>query len=154
MRVILQKDVSNLGDAGDVKEVADGFARNFLFPQRLAVRASEGKTKMALHQKKLADLKKDKRKKDMESVSSGLNGKEFEISVKTGGGDKLFGAVTPADVAALLKTAGFEVDKRKIEFPEPIRNLGSFKLKVRLAEGILPTITVHVKKEEVVSTEA
>ncbi|TGK00842.1 50S ribosomal protein L9 [Leptospira semungkisensis] len=154
MRVILQKDVSNLGDAGDIKEVADGFARNYLFPQRLAVRASEGKTKMALHQKKLADLKKDKRKKTMESVSSGLNGKEFEISVKTGGGDKLFGAVTPADVAALLKNGGFEVDKRKIEFAEPIRNLGSYKLKVRLAEGILPTITIHVKKEEGASTEA
>lgn len=63
MRVILQKDVSNLGDAGDVKEVADGFARNYLFPQRLAVRASEGKTKMALHQRKLADLKKENAKK-------------------------------------------------------------------------------------------
>ncbi len=148
MKVILQKDVSNLGDAGDIKEVADGYARNYLFPQKFAIRASEGSTKMALHQKKLADLKKDKRKKSMESISSGLNGKEFEIFVKTGGGDKLFGAVTPADVAALLKTGGFEVDKRKIEFAEPIRNLGSYKLKVRLAEGILPTITVHVKKEE------
>ncbi|TGK09928.1 50S ribosomal protein L9 [Leptospira fletcheri] len=153
MRVVLQKDVSNLGDAGDIKEVADGFARNFLFPKRLAVRADEGKTKMAIHQKKLADLKKEKRKKVMESVSSGLNGKEFEIVVKTGGGDKLFGAVTAADVAALMKKDGFDVDKRKIEFPEPIRNLGSYKLKVRLAEGIFPTITVHVKKEEEAATE-
>ncbi|PJZ70230.1 50S ribosomal protein L9 [Leptospira perolatii] len=153
MKVILQKDVSNLGDAGDIKEVADGFARNFLFPKRLAVRASEGSTKMAVHQKKLAELKKEKRQKAMESVSGNLNGKEFSILVKTGGGDKLFGAVTPMDVASLLKKEGYEVEKRKIEFPEPIRSLGTYKLKIRLAEGILPTITIHVKKEEGVVAE-
>ncbi|MBM9577257.1 50S ribosomal protein L9 [Leptospira sp. 201903070] len=148
MRVILQKDVINLGDAGDLKEVADGYARNFLFPKKLAVRANEGNTKAALHQKKLGELKREKRKKAMEGFSSNVNGKEYEIVVKTGGGDKLFGAVTPMDVASLLKKDGIELDKRKIEIAEPIRSLGSYKIKIRLAEGIQPVITLHVKKEE------
>ncbi|RHX90827.1 50S ribosomal protein L9 [Leptospira stimsonii] len=148
MRVILQKDVINLGDAGDLKEVADGYARNFLFPKKLAVRANEGNTKAALHQKKLGELKREKRKKAMEGFSSNLVGKEYEIVVKTGGGDKLFGAVTPMDVASILKKDGIELDKRKIEIAEPIRSLGSYKIKIRLAEGIQPVITLHVKKEE------
>lgn len=148
MRVILQKDVINLGDAGDLKEVADGYARNFLFPKKLAVRANEGNTKAALHQKKLGELKREKRKKAMEGFSSNVNGKEYEIVVKTGGGDKLFGAVTPMDIASLLKKDGIELDKRKIEIAEPIRSLGSYKIKIRLAEGIQPVITLHVKKEE------
>ncbi|MCG6167646.1 50S ribosomal protein L9 [Leptospira sp. FAT2] len=148
MRVILQKDVINLGDAGDTKEVADGYARNFLFPKRLAVRANEGNTKAALHQKKLGELKREKRKKAMEGVSASLNGKEYDILVKTGGGDKLFGAVTPIDVASILKKNGVELDKRKIEIAEPIRNLGSYKIKIRLADGIQPVITLNVKKEE------
>ncbi|MBM9502006.1 50S ribosomal protein L9 [Leptospira sp. 201903071] len=149
MRVILQKDVINLGDAGDLKEVADGYARNFLFPKKLAVRANEGNTKAALHQKKLGELKREKRKKAMEGYSSNINGKEYDIVVKTGGGDKLFGAVTPMDIASLLKKDGIELDKRKIEIAEPIRSLGSYKIKIRLAEGIQPVITLHVKKEEV-----
>ncbi|XDD51571.1 50S ribosomal protein L9 [Leptospira sp. WS92.C1] len=148
MRVILQKDVINLGDAGDLKEVADGYARNFLFPKKLAVRANEGNTKAALHQKKLGELKREKRKKAMEGYSSNINGKEYDIIVKTGGGDKLFGAVTPMDVASILKKNGIELDKRKIEIAEPIRSLGSYKIKIRLAEGIQPVITLHVKKEE------
>ncbi len=148
MRVILQKDVINLGDAGDLKEVADGYARNFLFPKKLAVRANEGNTKAALHQKKLGELKREKRKKAMEGFSSNISGKEYEIVVKTGGGDKLFGAVTPMDVASILKKDGIELDKRKIEIAEPIRSLGSYKIKIRLAEGIQPVITLHVKKEE------
>ncbi|ASV10772.1 MULTISPECIES: 50S ribosomal protein L9 [Leptospira] len=148
MRVILQKDVINLGDAGDLKEVADGYARNFLFPKRLAVRANEGNTKAAFHQRKLGELKKEKRKKAMETVATNLNGKEYDILVKTGGGEKLFGAVTPIDVASVLKKNGFELDKRKIEIADPIRNLGSYKIKIRLAEGIQPVITLHVKKEE------
>ncbi|PJZ55308.1 50S ribosomal protein L9 [Leptospira adleri] len=148
MRVILQKDVINLGDAGDLKEVADGYARNFLFPKKLAVRANEGNTKAALHQKKLGELKREKRKKAMEGFSSNISGKEYDIVVKTGGGDKLFGAVTPMDIASLLKKDGIELDKRKIEIAEPIRSLGSYKIKIRLAEGIQPVITLHVKKEE------
>ncbi|EMY13544.1 ribosomal protein L9, C-terminal domain protein [Leptospira weilii str. Ecochallenge] len=84
----------------------------------------------------------------MEALATSLNGKEYDILVKTGGGEKLFGAVTPIDVASILKKNGFELDKRKIEIAEPIRNLGSYKIKIRLAEGIQPVVTLHVKKEE------
>lgn len=144
MKVVLQKDVLNLGDAGDVKEVADGYARNFLIPRRLAIRANEGNTKAALHQKKLADLKREKRVKVMKDLASSIEGKTYEISVKVGENDKLFGSVTANDISLAIKKAGVEIDKRKIELNEPLKALGEFKVKVRLAEGIAPQILVKV----------
>lgn len=146
MKVILQKDVNNLGDAGDIREVADGFARNYLFPKKLAVRADQGRTKAALHHKRLVELKKDKRKKQMEGLSGDLNGKTFTIQVRTGEDDKLFGSVTPIDIAAVLKESGIELDKRKIELAEPIKALGSYNIKIKLAEGVQPSITLNVEK--------
>lgn len=148
MKVVLQKDVPNLGDAGDLKEVANGYARNFLFPNKLALRASEGNAKVALHQKKLMELKKEKRKKAMKDVSSDLQGKAFEIQVKTGKNDRLFGSVTSMDISSLLKESGYDVEKRKIDIPDPIKSLGTFKVRLKLAEGIQPVIDIKVIKEE------
>jgi large subunit ribosomal protein L9 len=147
MKVVLQKDVLNLGDAGDVKEVADGYARNFLIPRRFAVRANDGNTKMALHQKKLASLKKDKRVKVMKDIAASIDGQIYEIKVKVGEKDKLFGSVTSADIAGAMKKAGIEIDKRKLDLPEPLKNLGDYKIKVRLAEGVSPQIQVKVVGE-------
>lgn len=147
MKVILQKDVLNLGDAGDVKEVADGYARNFLIPRRFAVRANEGNTKAAVHQKKLADLKREKRVKVMKDLAASIDGKTYEVKVKVGENDKLFGSVTTNDIANAMKKTGIELDKRKIDLGEPLKALGEFKLKVRLAEGVIPTIIVKVSGE-------
>ncbi|MCU0824819.1 MAG: 50S ribosomal protein L9 [Leptospira sp.] len=147
MKVILQKDVLNLGDAGDVKEVADGYARNFLIPRRFAVRANDGNTKAAIHQKKLADLKREKRVKVMKDLATSIDGKTYEIKVKVGENDKLFGSVTTSDIALAIKKSGIELDKRKIDLGEPLKNLGEFKLKVRLAEGVTPNIIVKVVGE-------
>jgi large subunit ribosomal protein L9 len=147
MKVILQKDVLNLGDAGDVKEVADGYARNFLIPRRFAVRANEGNTKAAVHQKKLADLKREKRVKVMKDLAASIDGKTYEVKVKVGENDKLFGSVTTNDIANAMKKTGIELDKRKIDLGEPLKALGEFKLKVRLAEGVIPTIIVKVLGE-------
>lgn len=146
MKVVLQKDYPNLGDAGDIKEVSDGYARNFLIPQRIAVRADVGNTKVALHQKKLIELKKDKRKKSMEGISKSLQDKEVEIFVNVGENDKLFGSVTHQDVANAIKTLGVDIDKRKIEFPENIKALGSYNIKVKLAEGIQAGLKLKVSK--------
>lgn len=148
MKVVLQKDVVNLGDAGEVKEVASGYARNYLFPKKLALRANEGNAKVAAHQKKLIELKKDKRKKAMKDVSGQLNGKVFEIEVKTGKNDRLFGSVTSMDIAKLLAENGFEIEKRKIDIPEPIKTLGVFKVRLKLAEGIQSVIDIKVIKEQ------
>ena len=113
MKIVLQKDFPNLGDAGDIKEVADGYARNFLIPQKIAIRASEGSTKTALHQKKLIELKKEKRTKSMQELSKSISNKEVEIIVNVGENDKLFGSVTAQDIASALKKTGIEIDKRK-----------------------------------------
>lgn len=144
MKIILQKDVINLGDAGEVKEVADGYARNFLFPKKLAIRASEGSTKMALHQKRLADLKKEKKAKEMKNLSSQIDGQSLEIKVKTGENDKIFGSVTSGDISNALSAKGFSVDKRKIDLEQPIKSLGEFKIKLRLAENVQATINLAV----------
>jgi len=147
MKVILQKDISNLGDAGDVRDVSDGYARNFLFPKRLALRADEGRTKTALHQKKMAEIKKEKRVKTMLGVASSIEGKEFEIKVKIGENEKLYGSVTAMDVANALKKQGIEIDKRKIEFNETIKALGEYGVKIKLAEGVNSQIKIKVVKE-------
>ncbi|MDF3819237.1 50S ribosomal protein L9 [Leptospira sp. 96542] len=147
MKVVLQKDVLNLGDAGDIKEVADGYARNFLIPRRFAVRANEGNTKAAVHQKRLADLKREKRVKVMKELGASIDGKTYEIKVKVGENDKLFGSVTANDIALAIKKGGVELDKRKLDLGEPIKTLGETKIKVKLAEGVVPQIIVKVVGE-------
>jgi large subunit ribosomal protein L9 len=144
MKIILQKDVINLGDAGEIKEVADGYARNFLFPKKLAIRASEGSTKMALHQKRLADLKREKRSKEMKNILSQIDGQSIEIKVKKGENDKIFGSVTSGDVSSALSAKGFAVDKRKIDLEQPIKSVGEYKIKLKLAENIQATINLSV----------
>lgn len=148
MKVVLQKDVSNLGDAGEIKEVANGYARNYLFPNKLALRANDGNAKVAAHQKKLIELKKEKRKKAMKDVSAELQGKSFEITVKTGKNDRLFGSVTSMDISNLLKQNGYEIEKRKIDIPEVIKSLGTFKVRLKLVEGVQPIIDIKVIKEK------
>lgn len=148
MKVILQKDVSNLGDAGDLKEVADGYARNFLLPKRLAIRANEGSAKVIEHQRKLAAVKKDKRVKSMQEIAKAIESKELIILVKVGENDKLFGSVTSLDIANALKKEGIELDKRKIEIPEHIKALGSYQAKVKLADGVISSIKIKVEKSE------
>lgn len=147
MKVILQKDYPNLGEAGDIKEVADGFARNFLIPQKIAIRADEGSTRAALHQKRLAEIKKEKKKKSLEGIAQTLKGKEIEIFVKVGENEKLYGSVTHQDVANAIQTAfGVSIDKRKIEFPENIKALGQYNIKIKLSEGIQTELKLKVSK--------
>ncbi len=147
MKVILQKDIQNLGDAGDVKDVADGYARNFLLPKKLVIAYSE-KSKAAIeHQKHLIKVKKDKRKKVSEKIADGLKTLEIKIAVKVGEDEKLFGSITTMDIAKKIKDAGFDVDKRKIVLEEPIKHLGEFKVDIKLEEGLTATVKVVVEKE-------
>ncbi len=147
MKVILQKDVVNLGDAGEIKDVADGYARNYLIPRKLAIRASEGSAKMTLHQKRLADLKKEKRLRSMKELASKLDGTTLEIKVRQGENQKLFGSVTTADIAQALAAKGYAIDKRKIELDQNIKTTGEYKIRLKLAEGIQSFINVVVTSE-------
>lgn len=147
MKVILQKDIPNLGDAGDIKDVADGYARNYLLPKKLVLLANESSKKAIEHQKKLIKLKKEKRKKESEKIFDILNGMEISIGAQVGEEGKLFGSVTSMDIAKKIKENGIEIDKRKILLEGSIRQEGEFDIAVKLEEGLNATIKVSVVKE-------
>lgn len=149
MKVILQKDIPNLGDAGEIKDVAAGHARNYLIPQNLVIPASAGSTRALEHQKRLMAVKTEKRKKEMEEVSGRMKDLgPVEIKVRVGAKGKLFGSVTNMAIASALGEQGFVLDKRKIEIGESIKALGEFTVKVRLTEDITVPIKINVVADE------
>lgn len=147
MKVILQKDIPNLGDAGDVKDVAEGYARNYLLPRKMVILADGSSRKAVEHQDKLIKRKKEKRKKLSEKLADSIQGLEITIGVQVGEEGKLFGSVTALDIAKKLKEKGFEIDKRKIILENPIRQEGEHTVKIKLDEGQTPMIKVIVGKE-------
>lgn len=147
MKVILQKDISNLGEAGDVKEVAEGYARNYLLPKKLVIPYNESSAKAIEHQKKLVKIKKEKRKKEGQKLVEALSNVALTIGAQVGEEDKLFGSVTAIDIAQKLSQMGYSIDKRKIVLPEPIKKAGEHEVKIKLDEGLSATIKVTVVKE-------
>jgi len=147
MKVILQKDIPNLGEAGDVKEVAEGFARNYLLPKKLVIPYNESSAKAIEHQKKLVKIKKEKRKKEGQKLVEALSNVALTIGAQVGEEDKLFGSVTAIDIAQRLSQMGYSIDKRKIILPEPIKKAGEHEVKIKLDEGLSATIKVTVVKE-------
>jgi large subunit ribosomal protein L9 len=150
MKVILQKDIPNLGDAGDIKEVADGYARNYLIPKKLVLLANESSKKAMDHQNRLIKIKKEKRKKVSEVVADKMQGLAVEIDVQVGAEGKLFGSVTSIDIARKLKEVGFEIDKRKISLENPIKQVGEYNIPVKLDEGITAQVKVTVGGEVII----
>lgn len=146
MKVILQKDIPNLGESGDIKEVAAGYARNYLIPQKLVIVASDSSQKALLHQNRIIKIKKQKRRKDSEKVFESLNNMELRIQANAGEEGKLFGAVTPIDISRKLKEHGFEVDKRRIQLDDPVKQTGEYTVPVKLDEGLVATIKLTVEK--------
>ena len=148
MEVILREDIERLGNRGDVVKVAAGYARNFLLPKKLAVAATESNKKI-VEQERQAHLRKEaKLKTEAEDLSKLLGGVAVTIAQKAGENDQLFGSVTAKDVSEALEKQNFTVDRRKILLEEPIKQLGEFKVPVRLHREVTTEITVHVVKEE------
>ncbi len=148
MKVILQKDISNLGDAGDIKDVADGYARNFLLPRKLVILANESSSKAAEHQKKLIRIKKEKRRKESEKLNEVLSGVSLVIKAQVGEEGKLFGSVTNIDIARGLLELGHDIDRRKIHLDTPIKQEGEYEIAVKLDDGITAKIKLTVEKSE------
>jgi large subunit ribosomal protein L9 len=144
MKVVFLQDVPHVAQAGEVKEVADGYGRNFLIPKKLAVLAHP----QATSQIKTKDNIKAQIKAELIELAHQLEGKELSLKAKAGAKDRLYGSITSADIAAELKNTGLDIDKRKIELDEPIRHLGSYEIAVRLAKDIIPQIKVTVAEEE------
>ena len=148
MKVILQKDIENLGDAGDIKEVAAGYARNYLLPKKMVILANEKSKKAIEHQEKIVKIKKLKRKKQNETLAEKISGSDLVLNVKVGEEGKLFGSVTSIDIAKKLKEIGYEIDKRRIILAEPIKNIGEYQVEIKLDEGLTTTVNVFVDQEK------
>jgi len=145
MKVILQADVKGTGKKGQVFEVADGYARNFLFPKKLAVEATTGNIQDISHKKVLEERRKEKEKQDAVELANKLNALVIEVKTKTGEGGRLFGSVTSKEIAEdLKKQHGLEVDKRKLELKEPIKALGNFEVHVKIHQDVIAKLQVHV----------
>ena len=149
MKVIFLQDVPKVARAGEIKEVANGYGRNFLIPQKLALLAKPGATSLAEIQLKMEARAQAQIEAGLVELARQLDGKEITLKARSGAKDRLYGSITTADIATELQnSAGLVVDKRKIELAEPIRQLGSYEVDVRLAKDIIPKIKVSVTEEE------
>ncbi len=148
MKLILKKDVKSLGNAGDVVEVNDGYARNFLLPKDLAKPATEGNVKNLNKQKK-AEAKKQQAEIDRARELAGkIEKSPVEIQTKAGEGGRLFGSVTSKEIAEeLQKQHSIKIDKRKINLKEPIKSLGVTDVEVKVYPNITAALKVHVKEQ-------
>ena len=148
MEVILREDIDKLGTRGQVIKVAAGYARNFLLPKRLAVTATEANKKI-VEQERQAHLRKEaKAKGEAEELGKLMGAVTITIAQKAGEADQLFGSVTSKDIVEALAAQNYSVDRRKIHLDEPIKQLGEFKVPVRLHKDVTVDITVIVVKEE------
>ena len=148
MEVILREDVEKLGSRGEVVKVASGYARNFLLPKKLAVTATDSNKKI-VEQERQAHLRKEaKFKGEAEDLGKLLTGVTVIISQKAGENDQLFGSVTSKDVADALAAKNYTIDRSKIQLDEPIKQLGEFKVPVRLHKDVTAEVTVQVVKDE------
>lgn len=148
MKVIFLKDVKGQGKKGEVKEVSEGYARNFLIPQGAVQIATEGAKKTLNQMAASAQKKKDKEKEDAQALAARLNEMTVVIKAKSGEGGRLFGAITSKQIAEALESAhGISIDKRKIELEDPIRTLGTTKVTVKLYPDVKGTLSVQVVEE-------
>ena len=151
MKVVFLQDVPNVAQAGQVKEVADGYARNYLIPRKLATLAQPQAVSQIETRAKKVEVRLTA---ELTELASQLEGKEVSLKAKAGAKDKLYGSITSADIAAELQNVtGLEIDKRKIELEEPIRHLGSYEITIKLGQDIAPKISVTVTEEEAKAEE-
>jgi len=147
MEVILRTHVDNLGKRGEVVKVADGYARNYLLPRKLALLATEGNKQRIEKERARFDAAEAEEKKVAEAMSARMNGLDLEISRKVGETEALYGSVTTSDIAEALGKKGFEVDRRKIQLQEPIKRLGEFDIPVKLQREVVATVKLKVVPE-------
>jgi large subunit ribosomal protein L9 len=148
MDIILREDIEKLGSRGDVVKVAPGYARNFLLPKRLAVEATDSNRKI-VEQERQAHLRKEaKQKGEAEDLAKLMSGVTVTIAQKAGENDQLFGSVGAKDVADALAGKNYNIDRRRVQLDEPIKQLGEYKVPVRLHRDVIAEVTVVVVKEE------
>jgi large subunit ribosomal protein L9 len=148
MDVILREDIAKLGARGEMVKVADGYARNYLIPQRLAVPASPGNKKIVELERQAHLRREAKEKAGAEDLAKMMSGLSVTIAQKAGELDQLFGSVTAKDIAEALEKQNYHIDRRKIHLPDPIKQLGEHKVTIRLHREVPLEVTVQVVKED------
>ncbi len=148
MEIILKKSVEGLGVPGDVLQVADGYARNYLLPMQLAVHATERNRRYLDHQKRVINQQEAKDKERAHEIAAQVAGVTCTLKRRAGENDRLFGSVTAMDIAEALRAEGFALERRFLELAEPIRELGVFMVQVKLHTDVVVELRVVVEREE------
>lgn len=148
MKVILQETLDGVGHLGDLINVADGFARNFLLPRGKAVEANSRSIKAFEHAKRVTAEKAKKEKLEIETHAKKLSAVSLTIEAQAGKDDKMFGSVTSKDIAEGLAAQGFTVDRRKIQLAHPIKELGTVTVPIKMPRDVMATVTVNVVKKQ------
>lgn len=144
MKVILLQDVQGVGERGTVKEVKEGFARNYLFPRGVALEASPSNLQAHQRQQKATEQRVARSQEEMRKVADALAQTVVELKAKGGEGGRLFGSVTADDIAEALAARGFAITKKQIELTEPIKTAGFYTVPVRIAQGVVARVDVNV----------
>jgi large subunit ribosomal protein L9 len=147
MEVILREHVEHLGRRGEIVKVADGYARNYLLPRKLALLATKGNKKQIERERAKLEAREVEEKGVAEAIADRMANLEVVIARKVGETEALYGSVTTADVAEALAAKGFDIDRRKIQLPEPIKKLGDFDLPIKLQREVTATVKVRVVAE-------
>ncbi len=145
MKVILTSDVAKIGKSGELKDVADGYARNFLIPQKLAVPAAGGAYRAWQHDIASREEKRKRERGDAEVAAQRIASTTLTMGVKVGEGGKLYGSITTQDIADALGRRGIAVDKHKVDLEQPLKSLGTYKVAVKVYAGMTPEVTVIVE---------
>jgi len=147
MKIILKEDIKKLGKMGQIVDVANGYARNYLVPKGLAVEASTKNIRSLEHEKKIIQEKARKHKDSAQDLASRISAMTLTIKAKAGEEEKLFGSVTTMDIAEALLTRGVEIEKKKIVLEEPIKRLGSYSVQIKLHPDVSVPLTIQVIQE-------
>ena len=150
MKVVFLEDVPGVARTGEIKEVADGYARNLLIPKKLALIANSAAIKLAEARHRAKARQQAETEAELQELAKQIDGKEITLKARVGSKDRLYGSITSADIAAELeKSDGVVVDKRKIDLEEHIHQLGSYEITVRWGRDIMPKVKVNVIEEKV-----
>ena len=147
MEVILREHVDNLGKRGEIVKVADGYARNYLLPRKLALLATAGNRKHVERERKIMETREAEEKSSADAIASRLGLIDITIARRVGDTDQLYGSVTAGDIAEFLKVKGFEIDRRKLILPEAIKTLGEYNVPLKLHREVTVPLKVKVVKE-------
>src|SRR5688572_24293106 len=147
MEVILREHIDKLGSRGDVVKVADGYARNYLLPRKLALAVTEGNKRQIERERKIADVREAEEKQQAEAMAQRLEQAEIEIARRVGENNILYGSVTSADIAQALEAKGFQVDKRKITLAEPLKAIGEVTVPLKIHRDVTAQLKVRVVPE-------